>query len=284
VDGPSPGRGSLYSSGLAAVNDPDLPTNASARPRTVAIGSGPVRPYANVTDRLGYGVASFGDTASTTTSMAVGAGGQCARSTTAAPITARTAAGVSENVPPRRRPARSTATPGVAGKQENGMENHTPGPSSLYGTTIFQLLLGDQSADRTKSATGLSNSLFDATHRNNVEEFQNWIWLYQASYYRCSGSPTNDPVDPACFAASSSFRKRLFTPPNPASPNLRFDYLWRYDATVFDADFVATSDNACAGKPGVPWRRIHNRDVASDSPAYLHDEGGFGAYRRSNCA
>jgi hypothetical protein len=41
---------------------------------------------------------------------------------------------------------------------------------------------------------------------------------------------------------------------------------------------VATSDNACAGKPGVPWRRIHNRDVASDSPAYLHDEGGFGAY------
>ncbi len=278
---------------LAAVGDPDLPANALGKAsHLVGIGTGPVEsPYANLSDRLGYGVAGFNGGAGYNDDLEWlwSANGQVRATRTLS-------AGRHDNEPQNGRysvgetdvsssPAASAIdgdTWGIAGKQEypGGMENHTPGPSSLYGTTVFQLLLGDQTADRSSSATGLAPSLFDAIHRNHVDEFQSWIWLYQSSYYRCTGSPTNDPLDPACFAAGSGVRKRLFTPPNPASASLRFDYLWRYDATAFEPDFVAGSDNACIGKPGVPWRRIHDRATAGDNLLYLHDEGGYGAYNQ----
>ncbi|MFQ5460143.1 MAG: hypothetical protein ACE5EL_05070, partial [Anaerolineae bacterium] len=62
---------------------------------------------------------------------------------------------------------------GVAGdmwpidKQEypGGIENHVPGPNSLYAGLLFAYVLAD------KPAAGMSPSLFDTQYRNNVTDF-----------------------------------------------------------------------------------------------------------------
>lgn len=276
---------------LAVMGDPDLPASALGKPgHQVAIGRGPVQsPYANVSDRLGYGVSGFHGGAGFNDDLEWTWGGdgrvRAVRTLSAArhdlePQNGRYSVGEADVAGPPLPPA--TGIDGDAwslGRQEypGAIENHLPGPSALYGTALFNLLLSDQTADRTSSASGLAPSLFDATHRNHVEEFRHWVWLFQSSYYRCPNPPGDDPIDPACFAIGSAQRKALFAAPNPASPSLRFDYLWRDTAGALDPGYLSNSDPFCAGGNGVPWRKIHNRDTAGDA-TYMHDEIGFGAY------
>ncbi|MCE7937466.1 hypothetical protein DCC79_07400 [bacterium] len=268
---------------LALTGDPDLPANALGKlGHVVAIGTGPAQsPYANVSDRLGYGVSGFHGGAGRNDDLEWlwSADGQvrAVRTLSAGRHDAEAQNGrysVGETATSPRSNKIDGDTWGTTDKQEypGGIENHTPGPSSLYGSALFNTLLGDQTKD------GLAGSLYDATHRNHVEEFQSWVWLFQGSYYRCVAPPSDDPADPACFALASTYRKPLFARPNPVSPTLRFDYLWRYDAAALDASHVSPSEPTCAGRAGVPWRRIRDRDTSADSPAYLHDEGGYGAY------
>ncbi|MCC7019826.1 MAG: hypothetical protein IT332_08730 [Ardenticatenales bacterium] len=166
-----------------------------------------------------------------------------------------------------------------------GMENHLPGPNSLYGTLLFGYALSDKVAD------GLAPSLFDAWHRNNVDEFSMWVWLAQSSYFRCVD--VADPADPRCLAMEAGKwpypvpaeikRLPLFADADDLSTPLAFRYLWREPRPGPDpalpAAFVASPSNAtgCRDTPGAPWRWAFDKDNPS-ARDYLIDEGGFGAY------
>jgi len=284
---------------LAKRGDVDLPATALGKTtHLVAVGNGPVQsPYASVSDRLGYGVAGFhgGIGMNDDLEWLWSKDGQVRAIRTLSagrhdyePQNGRYSVGERDTVPSPPAAGVDGDTWGVAGKQEypGAMENHTPGPSSLYGSAIFNLVLGDQTADHAPpyaGATGLADSLVDAEHRNHVEEFQSWIWLFQASYYRCPNPPSGDPADPACFAFSSTHRKPIFTRPNNVSPTLRFDYLWREDTAALDAAYIADSEGSCTARPGIPWRRVYDRAVSGNPTSVphkfmLHDEAGYGAY------
>ncbi|MEO8084973.1 MAG: hypothetical protein ABI780_14215 [Ardenticatenales bacterium] len=166
-----------------------------------------------------------------------------------------------------------------------GIDNHLPGPNSLYGTLLFGYVLSD------KVSEGLAPSLFDAWHRNNVDEFSMWVWLMQSSYYRCVD--VSDPADPRCLAFAPGKwpypvpaeikRLPLFADPADAGAPLAFRYLWREPRPgpnpALPAAFVASPSNltGCRDTPGAPWRWAYDKDnpAARD---YMIDEGGFGAY------
>jgi len=157
------------------------------------------------------------------------------------------------------------------------IENHVPGPNPLYGSFLFSLVLGDQTSD------GLSASFYDQYHRNQVDEFNNWIWLMQSTYYRCIG--VADPSDSSCLAFSTIHwpnpatinRARLYTRPEDSGINLRFRYLWRDPSGGLDDGFIGERDMSCRGDPGLPWRHVQDWAVNANA-GYLFDEGGFGAY------
>lgn len=166
-----------------------------------------------------------------------------------------------------------------------GIENHLPGPNSLYGTLLLGYVLSD------KASAGPSPSLYDAWHRNNVDEFSMWVWLAQSSYFRCVD--VTDPADPRCLAFDATKwphpapaviqRLPLFAAADDAATPLAFRYLWREPRPGPDpalpAAFVASPSNVtgCRDTPGAPWRWAYDKDnpAARD---YLVDEGGFGAY------
>lgn len=158
-----------------------------------------------------------------------------------------------------------------------GIENHLPGPNSLYGTLLLRFPLDD------KVSAGLSGSLYDQFHRNHVDEFNSWIWLFQSTYSRCTG--VTDPADNRCFAFSPAYwpnpatvnRVALYTRPDDGSMNLRFRYLWRDPSNVLQASYVAGVDTTCRGGPGLPWRHAYDLDNGSTA-GYFIDEGGYGAY------
>ena len=158
------------------------------------------------------------------------------------------------------------------------IENHSPGPSALYGTLLFNLLLGDKTTDAAGSQSGLSGSLFDGNHRNKFDEFTNWIWLFAGTTGRCTN--VSDPADPSCFDVSSVNRKPLYANPAANPSPLRFAYLWRDDSSVLDTGHVADLSPAnCRNRGGVPWRHVADKTSGSATNApYLLDEGGYGAY------
>ena len=286
---------------LSVQGDPDLPARALGTVGQVfTLGQSPAQTaYSHVTERLGYGVSGFHGGAGYNDDLEWLWSGNGAvraiRTFSAATHDGELQNGrfsVGENdVPAGANPADRLGStwgkPGL-GYQEypGGMENHSAGPSSLYGTTVLGLVLADKLGDRSGSQSGLAGSLFDASHRNNVEEFRSWLWLAAGSYHRCPPSlPGEDPAADACIAAASGRRVPLYEPPNPVSPSLRFDYLWREKGpaaqTLIEASAIASSETSCAGRPGVPWRYVRNRDAGSDGAPLvprLHDEGSFGAY------
>lgn len=177
------------------------------------------------------------------------------------------------------------------GAQEfpGGIENHYPGPSPLYGAVLFGQVLDD------KLAEGMAGSLFDTVHRNHPDEFAAWLWLFQATFYRCTG--VDDPVDDRCFTFSPSDagappgvrRQPLFHDPTDASVPLGNRYLWRNGGLIAPAAVAVGPTPApgappgvCAGacrgdaNPGLPWRRM---TTAGGAPSPYHlTEHGYGAY------
>ena len=164
------------------------------------------------------------------------------------------------------------------------MENHLPGPNALYGTLILGYVLSD------KVAEGLSPSLYDNFHRNNVDEFNAWLMVTLSSYFRCQAvGETGDPADPRCIAFEtgkwpdppSVDRVPLYAAPDDAGADLSFRYLWREPNPgpdpAIDPDFIAPATSACREGAGIPWRSLWDMDSAGPAP-YLTDEGGFGAY------
>jgi len=169
-----------------------------------------------------------------------------------------------------------------------GMENHTPGPSPLYGTLLFGLTLWDQVDDPYGvTGSGLSHSFYDAAIRNHPDEFMNWPWLLMATYYRCSG--VADPLESSCADFGGASRHPLFLMPDDADfSNVRFRYLWRDSlrgtgSPLVDTAYVAAGDPDGSGLPtcsvtsGLPWRGVYDFTSAADS-AYMISEGGYGAY------
>ncbi len=282
---------------LSLQGDPDLPVGAiGTAGQLVALGQSPLQsPYSHATERLGYGIAGYHGGAAANDDLEwlwSGDGAvRAVRTLSSAdrdgePQNGRYSVGELD-VPPGAAPAdRDGDTwnePGF-GHQEYGgaMENHSAGPSSLYGTTVLGLALGDKLGDRSGSQTGLAGSMFDASHRNHPDEFRSWLWLAAASYHRCPpAAPGDGPIDAACLDPNHPRRQRLYHPPDPLSASLRSDYLWRDQGdaaqTLLEAPVIAASEDSCSGLPGVPWRRIHDRDSAADAQP-LHDEAGYGAY------
>ena len=164
----------------------------------------------------------------------------------------------------------------VSERQEfpGAIENHLPGPNTVYGALLFWLTLSD------RTSTGLSGSYYDNTHRNHPDEFNSWVWLLESTFYRCPG--VSDPADPSCFAFNTSSwpnpavvnRKPLFLRPDDTTA-LRFRYLWRDTYNALDAGYIATPDTACRGGSGLPWRRLYRPDAVS---LHMLDESGYGAY------
>ena len=302
-------RGGLYLiEQLSKSGDLDLPARSLGRSdQLFAIGqSEALTAYAHLDDRVGYGVAGFhgGEGRNDDLEWLWSHDGQVRAIRTLS-------AGIHDGASQHGRTSVGETDLGdgdsadtigntwLLDQQEypGGIENHSPGPSSLYGTALFNLMLADRTGDRSTSSTGLASSLFDDQHRNHVEEFQNWIWLYQASYHRCPPADPNseDPASAACFDASATKRRALYQTPDIASPTLRFDYLWRNSDPIDATRLIATGhaaepDTTCTGRAGVPWRSIYNRNAAflgqpesaelpgSPGVGLVHDEGGFGAY------
>jgi hypothetical protein len=160
------------------------------------------------------------------------------------------------------------------------MENHVPGPNALYGTLLYAYVLAD------KPVAGLSGSLYDTAYRNNTDEFNPWVWLMLASFYRCPDVPgADDPADGSCFAFDESLfpnpvalqRVALAADADDAATPIEFRYLWRAPAGALSPDAVASARPTCRAEPGVPWRPLYDRDASAPSE-YLLDEGGFGAF------
>lgn len=295
---------------LAAMADPDLPARAlgGSAAQRVPLGLSPaLSPYQHLSERLGYGVAGFhgGGGSNDDLEWTWSADGVVRAIRT---LSAGLHDGEAQNgrlsvgegdVPPGADPASRLGSTwdrfSYKDHQEypGAMENHSAGPSPIYGTTLFGLVLGDRTGDATQAAGGLAGSLFDGQHRNTVDEFQNWVWLYEATYHRCPPpvGQADDPATSACFDRAGTRRQRLFAPPDPSSPTVRFDYLWRsHDAggtiELIDQDgHIAAPDSGCGARPGVPWRQVYNRDLAAGASLptdsrikLLTDESGLGAY------
>ncbi len=295
---------------LAVMGDPDLPARnlGGFAAQRVPLGLSPaLSPYEHVTERLGYGVAGFhgGTGLNDDLEWTWSANGVVRAIRT---LSAGLHDGEEQNgrlsvgegdVPPGADPASRLGSTwdrfAYKDHQEypGAMENHSAGPSPIYGTTLFGLVLGDRTGDAPRPAGGMAGSLFDGQHRNTVDEFQNWVWLYQATYHRCPppSGQADDPAAGACFDRGGSRRRRLYAPPDPASPTVRFDYLWRsHDAgtatELIDQDgHIAAAESSCGGRPGVPWRQVYNRDLTTGATLpgggqtrLLTDESGLGAY------
>lgn len=259
---------------LVASNDPDRPAGAI----------GPAE-YAVVTDRLGYGLSGwhggdpFHDDMEWTWNQ--NGGVQAIRTLSGGRHDmemqdGRYSLGETDTSPVSSQ--RNGDTWITDGQEYPGaIENHLPGPNSLYGTLLLRFPLDD------KVSAGLSGSLYDALHRNHVDEFNSWVWLFQSTYFRCSG--VADPADNRCFAFSPANwpnpatlnRSALYTRPEDGMINLRFRYLWRDPTNLLDTNYVAEVDISCRGGPGLPWRHVYDLDNGSTA-GYFIDEGGYGAY------
>ena len=159
------------------------------------------------------------------------------------------------------------------------MENHLPGPSPLYASLLFQLMLGDKTSD------GLSSSFYSVKDRNTADEFDAWTWLLRSALYRCT-----EAADPAvdCASDDSPFLQPLYARPDEPVPvgEEAFRYLWRDPGggdPALHADHVgaaeATAD--CGVNTGVPWRRVAQRAPTpgpDEESQWIIDENGFGAY------
>lgn len=296
--------------GLALTGDPDLPARALGLPgQALVVGQSPVQsPYEHVSARVGYGVAGFhgGTSYNDDLEWTWGSNGVVRAIRT---LSAGLHDGEAQNgrlsvgegdLPPGFDPLSRVGSTwdrfSYRDHQEypGAMENHSAGPSSVYGSTLFGLVLGDKSGDAGQAAGGLAPSHYDVNHRNTVDEFQNWVWLYQASFYRCPPPPgqADDPAAAACFDLSATRRQPLFRNPQAALPAARFDYLWRSHASdgrqLVDAEgHIAAPDASCGSRAGVPWRQAQQRDLAAPAmdPAesqsrLLFDEAGLGAHNQ----
>jgi hypothetical protein len=168
----------------------------------------------------------------------------------------------------------------IDGQEAPGaIENHAPGPSPNYGTSLLAFATTD------KAGGGLSGSLFNATFRDEPDEFNSWVWLMLSSYYRCRG--VDDPADPRCFAFSAAQlpanasiqRVPLFSRPDDASISLPFRYLWRDTSRALDSNYIASRTSSCQTGGGLPWRHANDRITDGES-GYLVDELQFGAYNQ----
>jgi hypothetical protein len=167
----------------------------------------------------------------------------------------------------------------TANRQEfpAAMENHVPGPNALYGSLLFAYVLADKPTD------GMSPSLYDTVHRNNVTEFNSWIWLSLSSFHRCPPG-SDDPTDGSCFAYDEAHfpypatvnREPLFVGSSGPEP-METRYLWRNTGASLSPDSIAQARPTCRSEPGIPWRAVYDRDTSGASE-FLIDEGGFGAF------
>ncbi len=277
---------------LGASGTPDLPNGALGH-QLVAIGGGPTRSvYVHATERLGFGVSGFHGGAGRTDDLewtwAPDGATRAIRTLSAARQDGQMQEG-RLSVGERAVSDRSSAIVGdtwARDRQEypGAIENHAPGPSALYATFLFGLVLSDQAGSEP------SGSLYDLAHRNTADEFNSWLWLAQSAYFRCSG--VDDPVDPRCFARDTASwphpptiqRQPLFKAPDPAAGDPRFDYLWRDSSGVLDSASVAPASapdqSGCGGPTGSPWRSVYDFENPGGgaAEARLHDEGGYGAY------
>lgn len=296
--------------GLAATGDPDLPARALGLPsQTVSVGLSPVlSAYQHLSARVGYGVAGFhgGSGLNDDLEWTWGSNGTVRAIRT---LSAGLHDGEAQNgrlsvgegdLPPGFDPLSRVGSTwdrfAYRDHQEypGAMENHAAGPSSVYGSTLFGLVLGDKSGDQAQAAGGLAGSHFDASHRNTVDEFQNWVWLYQSTFFRCPPpvGQADDPASAACFGLASTRRQPLFRTPQAALPMARFDYLWRSHGPdgrqqIDSEGHIAAADAGCGSRPGVPWRQAYQRDLgqgaldpAQASSKLLFDEAGFGAHNQ----
>lgn len=286
-------RAALYvMSQLHAGGDPELPNGALGH-QLVAIGGGSPRSvFDHATERLGYGVSGFhggpGHSDDLEWPWAPDGVERAVRTLSAArhdgePQDGRLSEGegaVSD---------RSSAIVGDTWDRDRqeypgAIENHAPGPSPLYGTFLFGLVLSDQAGGQP------SSSLYDMTHRDTADEFNSWLWLAQSSYFRCTG--VDDPADDRCFARDSESwpspptiqRQPLFEAPDPEADDPRFDYLWPDSSGALDGASIAPArdpdQGGCGGPTGSPWRAIYDFENPNDagSGGWLHDDGGYGAY------
>ncbi len=266
---------------LEEAGDPDLPA-----------GSIGARVLDRVTDRLGYGVAGWhgGDpqTDDLEWKLDPERPEQAIRTLSAgrhddSPQGGRFSLGERDDLPGISNQRNGDTWDDDRQEYAGGMENHLPGPSSLYGTLLFSYVLSDQTSD------GPSPSLYDAWHRNSPDEFNSWLWLMMASYHRCPDPPGDDPSNGACFAAATDLwpqpariaRIPLYATPDTNAVSVDFQYLWRNPDTpvgpALPPSSVAAGNRRCRGEPGLPWRRLHDLSTGEDSE-YLTDEGGFGAW------
>ena len=277
---------------LNAGGAPDLPAGALGH-QIVAIGGGPPRSITqHATERLGYGVSGFHGGAGRSDDLewpwAPDGAVRSIRTLSAGRHDGQMQDGrlslgegaVSE---------RSSAIVGDTWERDRqeypgAIENHWPGPSSLYATFLFGLVLSDQAGGQP------SASLYAPAHRDTADEFNSWLWLAQSAYFRCTG--VDDPVDPRCFARDTASwpnpptiqRQALFTAPDPTAADPRFHYLWRDPGGALDAASVAPArapdQGGCGAPTGSPWRAVYDFENPNANPAdaHLHDEGGYGAY------
>ncbi len=259
---------------LAATSDPDLPAGA--------LGA---NVYEVVSARLGYGIAGWhgGEGRADDLEWQFGGGRTVA-------IRTLSAARHDFEMQSGRYSLGETDVSAVSGGGRNGdtwfedrqeypggAENYMPGPNPAYGSYLFWLVLADATSD------GPSRSLYDEWHRNEVDEFNSWIWLMQSIFYRCLSA--DEPADGRCFAYSPSdwpnpdsiLRQRIYTRPEDSSINMRYRYLWRDPLGALDEAVIAGRDTSCRGTPGLPMGSVHNWATGGDA-GYLTDESGTGAY------
>jgi hypothetical protein len=259
---------------VVAAGDPDAPAGAL-----------PVDAYATITQRLGYGISGFSGAAPYHDDLEwpwdPGAAVQAIRTLSAGRHDLEVQDGrysLGETDTSAASSERRGDTWSIDRQEFPGaMENHAPGPSSLYGTLLLGFVLTDRTSD------GLSASLYDQVHRNHVDEFNSWLWLAQASYDRCVG--VDDPLDGRCFGLATALwpypatvqRVPVYTRPEDRTVPLRYRYLWLDRNAAVAESSQAEPDTSCRGRPGVPWRKVYDKAAAGDG-GYLIDEGGFGAY------
>lgn len=280
---------------LSDAGAAELPTGALGH-QIVAVGGGAPRSVAaHAEERLGYGVSGFHGGAGRTDDLewpwAPDGTARAIRTLSAGRHDGELQDGrlsVGEGAVSDRSSAIVGDTwPRDRQEYPGGMENHSPGPSALYATFLFGLVLSDQAGGRP------SGSMYDLTHRDTADEFNSWLWLAQSAYFRCTG--VDDPVDPRCFARDTANwprpptiqRRPLFSAPAPEGADPRFDYLWRDASAAIDTESVAPAvapdQGGCGAPAGSPWRAVYDfqnpsTGAGAGAGALMHDEGGYGAY------
>ena len=284
------GRAAMYLLSRLAVNDPARPPGIiGPGVHTVKVnpgGSAQVTEYQMVTDRLGYGLSGWHGGAGHDDDLewpyspdgnirgirTLSAGRHDGEQQNG-----RFSVGENDSLPGA--PANDGDTWFKDFQEYNGaIENHTPGPSSLYGSFLFNLVLTDKTGDTAQSPSGLSGSLFDIASRNNFDEFRGWILLFNATTQRCTG--VADPADDRCFDPNNTANRRtLYPTPLPTTTNL-FTYLWKNPSVeAIASSHISGYNSTCRPKGGVPWRQLDDQRTNSHLPSeYLFDEGGYGAY------